>query len=147
MKKDAILIRDFDWSKNECDVIFKQKRAGFHFPLHWHDYIEFEILLSGHGKHIFNGREYEISAGDVWLMSYSDFHSVTLDVDSYIVQIGFRKGYLSPELEAHVATGGACCRFDGITMEQVRSLCDALGHEIQIRGPFYKSAKKRSLII
>ena len=32
--------------------------AGTTYPLHWHDFIEFEIILSGRAKHIYNDKEY-----------------------------------------------------------------------------------------
>lgn len=142
MKTDVFLVREFDRRWPICHIYLKRKKAGFHFPLHWHNYIEFEILLSGHGTHVCNGREYEISAGDVWLMSFCDFHAVTLDTDSLIMQIGFNRGFLLPELEAQVATCGLCSRFDEKTMEEVRELCFLLDREGRERGAFYETARK-----
>ena len=142
MENGAFLVRTWTLNSPGCGVLLKQKKAGFHFPLHWHDYIEFEILLSGHGTHICNGRGYEISEGDVWLMSFCDFHAVTLDEPSLIVQIGFNRGFLFPELEARVATCGLCSKFDAETMKEVRELCYALDRERENKLPFLEVSQK-----
>ena len=142
MENRAFLVRTWELKARGCGVFLKQKKAGFHFPLHWHDYIEFEILLSGHGTHICNGREYEISAGDVWLMSFCDFHAVTLDEPSEIIQIGFNRGFLFPELEARVATCGLCSKFDEETMNEVREMCRMLDREAKSKKDFAELSRK-----
>ena len=142
MEKSAFLIRAMERSLPSCCVYLKHKKAGFHFPLHWHNYIEFEVLLSGHGTHIYNGHEYEITTGDCWLSSFCDFHAVELDVESQIIQIGFNLGFLLPEVEAQVATRGLYCRFDEETMSEVRMLCEVLDKEKNEKDTYQFASEK-----
>lgn len=142
MEKGTFLVREVETDATRCYVYLKHKKAGFYFPLHWHDYIEFEVLLSGHGKHVFNGQEYEIRSGDCWLMSYCDFHAVTLDTDSEIIQIGFNSGFLLPEIEAQVATRGFCNRFDEKTMKEVREICCTLDTEKRGKASYLFASQK-----
>jgi len=44
--------------------------------LHWHDYFEFEFVISGTGTHQFNGCEYELKPGSAFLLTQVDFHKV-----------------------------------------------------------------------
>ena len=43
--------------------------------VHWHDYFEFEIMLSGKAVHKINNQSYDLTRGDAHLLRYSDFHT------------------------------------------------------------------------
>lgn len=44
--------------------------------LHWHDYLELEIIISGECSHIFNGEKYPISRGSAYLLTFTDYHTL-----------------------------------------------------------------------
>lgn len=48
------------------------------FPLHWHDFYEFEWITGGSGIHIVNGAEQPLTPGDLIVVSPVDLHSITL---------------------------------------------------------------------
>ena len=56
---------------------------------HWHTYYELELVVRGSGRHIINGVEYPFRAGDVFLLTPSDFHEFSLDEEgeTYLVEI------------------------------------------------------------
>lgn len=46
------------------------------YPLHWHNYIELELITSGCGYQILNGQHFELSRGCLSLLRPTDFHQV-----------------------------------------------------------------------
>ena len=48
--------------------------AGY-FPAHTHDFSELVIILEGTGIHTVNGKKYNLSAGDVFVLKDDDLHS------------------------------------------------------------------------
>ncbi len=54
--------------------------------VHWHNYFEFEIMLSGKARHNINNESYIISRGDAHLLRYSDFHT-NIPMDNEAVRL------------------------------------------------------------
>ena len=50
-----------------------------HFPLHWHEFFEIELIISGHGHCTLNGKPYDLNPGDLYLLTTTDFHEVYAD--------------------------------------------------------------------
>lgn len=46
------------------------------FPLHVHDFIEYEFVAEGSGRHFLNGVWQEIGPGDLWLLKENDCHAI-----------------------------------------------------------------------
>ena len=44
--------------------------------VHWHDYYELSLVISGNAEHVVNGRAHEIGPGSAFLLSPADFHSI-----------------------------------------------------------------------
>jgi AraC-like DNA-binding protein/mannose-6-phosphate isomerase-like protein (cupin superfamily) len=44
--------------------------------VHWHDYYELSLVLSGEADHVLNGRSHRIGPGSAFLLSPADFHSI-----------------------------------------------------------------------
>ena len=57
--------------------------------VHWHNYYELELVLRGKGSHIINGVSYPFRAGDVFLLTPSDFHEFQLieEGETYLIEI------------------------------------------------------------
>jgi len=47
-------------------------------PLHWHEYFELELFLSGSGKSVINHQSYPCESGTLFLLSPLDSHSYTI---------------------------------------------------------------------
>jgi len=68
------------------------------FPLHGHDFYEFEVVVSGNGIHVLNGVSMPVSVGDYWALSPSDIHR--LDSQSMeILNLRFYRNELPPSFE------------------------------------------------
>lgn len=92
---------------NTDDFLITEKniRAGQEYPLHWHDYFEFEIIISGCAEHIHNQSKYIAGEGNAYLMSYYDFHSFKAITDTKLIGIRFGNNVLSEELTKFISTG------------------------------------------
>lgn len=45
-------------------------------PLHYHNYIELELIVEGHGSQIFNGISTTLSVGDIYVLRPLDSHQI-----------------------------------------------------------------------
>lgn len=62
--------------EHESGIRINHRKLPECTDLHWHDFFEFEFVISGKGKHIFNGTEYELKAGSAFMSTQVDFHKV-----------------------------------------------------------------------
>lgn len=76
--KEDVIIRLND----DVKVDFRDWEKG-DYPLHYHDHFEMEIVTSGNGSQLFNGKEIKLEKGDIFLMRPLDFHKIHSD------EIGF----------------------------------------------------------
>ncbi len=130
----------------EENTIFKEKNfivvkktmgAGNPFPVHWHDYFEFEIILSGEGRHIYNNTAYSLSPGCAYLMSYTDFHSVEPLCDLELINVRFNETLLDPSLLSAIRLGGKFnCSFDIAETESLIDKLNSLSREQTGDMPF-----------
>lgn len=65
------------------------------FPLHWHEYYEVEVLLTGHATEYVNDKIIEKDKGAFSILSPSACHSVELDGDALLVNIRMRERFFN----------------------------------------------------
>ena len=136
MKTGPVCMREIELTRGEIDVSLHRVDVNRQFPLHWHEYFELEIVLSGGGEHICNGKRYEVGVGDAWLMSYCDFHSFVPRCNTEIINVSFSKDVLSKELEERLDGRGICGRIDPEHFLEIRALCKRLLHEFKNADAF-----------
>ena len=66
--------------------------------LHFHDFFEIELVLSGEGRQRLNGVEYALERGCVYLLTPAHFHHVESQNGMVIVNVMFDEGIVSPAL-------------------------------------------------
>ena len=81
-------------------------KKGYISKLHWHDFFELEIVVAGNGLHTLNDKQYEISPGSTYLLTYNDFHLLNALSDLKVLNIAFVSNAVSKELLQAVSTGG-----------------------------------------
>ncbi len=74
-------------------IVRKVLKKGYEARVHWHNYFEIEIIVSGKGIHILNGHKYEVKRGSMYILSLYDYHSLKASEDIQIINICF-----APEL-------------------------------------------------
>ena len=65
---------------------------------HWHDCCEIELILSGHGIHLLNGKEYPFREGELFILTPLDCHTLVFDTPVKLVNIMLEESYISDEI-------------------------------------------------
>lgn len=63
--------------KKETGIVVSERSVKAQSPLHWHNFIELELITSGVGEQNLNGRQYNLKKGCLSVMRFTDFHQVT----------------------------------------------------------------------
>ena len=69
---------------------------------HWHNYYELEFVLSGSGTHFLNNKEYLITPGSAYLLSYTDLHRVEENQRLELLNISFTDEIIDKALLTHI---------------------------------------------
>ena len=137
---DKMLLMKPEDSLAEEKIIVTERliKAGTEFPPHWHNYFEFEIIISGRGEHIYNKNKYIAETGSAYLMSYHDFHFFKALTDTRLVNIAFNENILDEELARFISVGANKfnCSFDKTELKNIISLIDKIIYERKNRLPF-----------
>lgn len=69
-------------------------------PLHWHNFYEMELVLSGSGIYYVNGNKHIVSRGSLLIATPIDFHEIIPDINAYLelVNLKFNSNMISEEL-------------------------------------------------
>ncbi len=89
-----LLIRNRQDAKENLSIRKKQLK---NYDLHWHDCFEIELILSGSAVHELNGKTYNLTPGDIYLLNPTDFHRVKSD-GAEVFNIMFSENLLDDEL-------------------------------------------------
>lgn len=111
--------------QGSAGFLLTQRRiaAGTVYPIHWHDFYEFEIICAGQAEHIHNNSRSVVSEGSAFLICLNDFHGVTALTDLELYSIHFAKELLPPALADYFELGKFACRFEP---EQARDIVEKL---------------------
>ena len=63
---------------DDVKVDFREWEAG-DYSLHYHDHYEMELVTSGAGSQLFNGDNFKLEKGDIFLLRPLDFHKIHSD--------------------------------------------------------------------
>lgn len=122
--KQRILTYPSDIQGNAGFLLTRRRiAAGTVYPIHWHDFYEFEIIRSGQAEHIHNNTRSVVSEGSAFLICLNDFHGITALTDLELYSIHFSKDLLPPELADYIEVGKFACWFDS---EQARGVTEKL---------------------
>ena len=80
-------------------ISIEHKRLTHSTAMHFHNYFELQIVLSGSGRQNLNGTTYPLQAGTVYLLTPTDFHAVEPDPELEIVHVAFSESLLSGHLQ------------------------------------------------
>ena len=74
-------------------------------PLHWHDYIEVELVLDGEGRQNLNGKEFELESGCLTVMRPTDFHSISIGRNFHLINLSINDRLLPEEILSKLSVG------------------------------------------
>ncbi len=145
---NKLKIYKYNFFEGESFVLRKMHiKKGMNYPLHWHNYFEFEIILEGEGEHIYNNHKYDVLPGDAYLMSYYDFHALTAKRDITLLSLHFAESAVANELSLFMAqhSGSLCCRFDCAEANKITTLLYDTDLEKKNKG-IYSDIAAKSLV-
>ena len=103
---------------------FKTKSPCF---IHWHNYIELELVTGGYGNEVLNGHSFELKRGSLSLLRLTDFHEVIPSDSLSIMKLIIDDSLLSEDLLSELTKRGTLfCQLDDTetkTLEQLLTLC------------------------
>ncbi len=124
------------------DQVYVERRrvaAGEHVPLHWHDYCEWEIVLSGRGEQVYNARRYPMQRGTAYLLTQEAMHALWVEEEVELLKIQFHEyalpGPAAQMLAAH--RGDLYFSLEEEELQQMVSLWAQIERELAQRRPLY----------
>lgn len=97
--------------------------------LHSHEFYEVEIVLSGTGEQLINGKKYRYRRGSVWIMTPADFHEYSCEGEIEVFGIYFSEKLLPRSVFDKIFSKNYS-RFINLTeekIEDVRNLMENIG--------------------
>jgi AraC-like DNA-binding protein/mannose-6-phosphate isomerase-like protein (cupin superfamily) len=117
--------------------------------MHWHEFYELELVLSGQGCCILNGNTYEMKRGSIFFLTPIDFHSVTTSgiEPMEIINIMFSEQWLEDSIFAALLTIDKrmtqIC--DDACLDRIIALCDIVINEHSGTKPLCMAYAARAL--
>ena len=104
---------------------------------HWHNYFEIEIILNGRGRSCFNGVEYELKRGMMFLITPADYHDVEpYNKDFEVYNVSFDEGILYDKRLLQLVDKGfsKACELNEEQLNKIVTLCDLAKEEFNAEG-------------
>lgn len=96
----AFSYKSKDFLEKNCGLSVIEKWPSVYCPLHWHEFIEVELVLDGEGCQTRNGKDENLSAGSLTVLLPTDFHCVTPGKDLHLITLSIDDRLLSEEILA-----------------------------------------------
>ena len=124
--RSPILIRNL--KQEEQKISAEERIISYEVKLHWHDYVELELVTNGSGHHIFNGEQAPFEKGTVVLSHHSDYHYLMPNDDVKTFNVSFSQSVLSEKISQKLdsLTHGFCFTLDSETYSTIFDLMKIL---------------------
>ena len=81
----------------------KEHKLGLKdISMHWHDFYEIDIILSGNGETVCNGKTFPVKRGLVSILAPTDFHEYRVTEEMDLINIKFEEPDLDHELLSRI---------------------------------------------
>ncbi len=88
----------------ECLLVSYTCEEGYEIEEHFHDWIEFTLVLSGEKRIYVEGQENILSSGDIIMIDYNKVHSSLANKETTQITIQLKRGFIEkyvPEFESN----------------------------------------------
>lgn len=130
--RSPILIRNL--KQEEQKISAEERIINYEVKLHWHDYVELELVTNGSGHHIFNGEQVPFEKGTVVLSHHSDYHYLMPNDEVKTFNVSFSQSVLSEKISQKLdsLTHGFCFTLDSETYSTIFDLMKILVKEEEV---------------
>ena len=120
------MLATLDLYKGSDAVLFSTRKLSKNrnVPVHWHNYLELEIIKEGTVKHIVSNNSYTLTKGSAYIMSDCDFHTLIPKSDFTVLNLSIMRGAIDDKLEKYIMSGVGKfrCTFDSEQIEYITTL-------------------------
>ena len=122
---------------NDISISYRRIDKNTTYALHWHNYIEIELVTKGSGIHDINGRETEAKPGLVYIMRPSDFHNLLTYDKMELYNISMTETSFAPETLDRLAHygKGLVTTFDKDELKTASALAELMLVESKSNAP------------
>lgn len=92
-------------AKDSSNIAVSERNVKTSTALHWHNFIELELVIDGSGYNILNGQRFELMRGSLYLLRLVDFHEVNPSPRLKLINMSIDDSLLSEELLAQLTSG------------------------------------------
>ena len=96
MSDDKSVLRLYK-QKNDINVSYRVLNKEPDSGLHWHDFLEIEIIVNGTGTTVLNGIEIDIKPGSAYVLRPTDYHSIKPNGTLSLYNISIKENLLDRE--------------------------------------------------
>jgi len=106
---------------------------------HMHDYIEIAYVMSGEGKYVIEGENYDIKEGDLLVFNPGVYHQAVYDPKAEVKATEFFIGFLDVTLKAgkknyiEVPDGGYIIHTTGELKQRIFKICSSMSVESSVK--------------
>lgn len=95
------------------------------FPLHWHDYLEVEMITEGSGEQILNGHRQTLRRGSISVLRLTDYHQITPMNRLKLIHLALDETILDTDTLAALSTAVSLLyfTFDEDTFQTLEQIC------------------------
>lgn len=104
---------------NIFDFYERSIPKGKVYPMHWHDFLEFELVVSGSLQHVYNNQTYYLEPGDAHIICYHDYHELTALTDVTLFCMHINDELLDRELLDYLSYNSFNCRFSKSELDSI----------------------------
>ena len=97
---------------NEDGFFIRKRFIEADYPTHFHDFYEFEYVLSGKGAVLINGVRHNITAGSLIFVTPLDFQSIIVEEKIEVYNVNFSEYWLSKTLSPYLKGAGVVNNID-----------------------------------
>lgn len=115
--------------------------------IHYHDFYEVHVVLSGKATHVLNGRKCDLKPGSAFLLTPVDFHSLHIEEPLESYNVIFSDSILPEDIYSYVfnANRNYVVEFDAFDFCHIRAYCDRLWWEYSHHQSGFSLATRRLL--
>ncbi|MBC8595368.1 AraC family transcriptional regulator [Qingrenia yutianensis] len=131
----------------EFIVVEKTLKKDTAVGIHWHDYFELEIIVSGIEEVTYNNEKFIASRGNATLMSYCDFHALNHISDVVMINIRFFENSVGKEICDNLLSGIGKfnIKFDEDEIQKIIGCVNRIFEENEKKDKFYYQMSKSIL--
>nr|MBQ4320171.1 AraC family ligand binding domain-containing protein [Clostridia bacterium] len=123
--------------RDDCSFYIHKSVNSYNYPLHSHEFFEFDIVVSGKGRSNINGTIFDIQKNTMLFFTPADFHDIVLTSEEPVVKynIAFPTDMIYRQVWSYVPMNCRIVRLSDEDFESVCHVCRKMHYEYKNHLP------------